>query len=88
MERGAADSVSQRDRAPICSEVAQGFMTVEEVGAFLRLGRSSVYKLMDSGEISHAKFGTARRIPRRSVIEFAAQRLRGGSERARCAEKE
>lgn len=59
--------------------VTDGLMRVSEVGRFLGLSRSSVYQLMNRGELPWAKLGRARRVPRRAVVELAARCLRGGS---------
>ena len=58
--------------------VADGLLTVKEAAEFLRLSRSSVYALMDHGELAFVKLGRSRRIPRRAVIDLAARGLRGG----------
>ena len=58
--------------------VADGLMTIKEAAEFLRLSRSSVYALMDHGELAFVKLGRSRRIPKRGVIELAARGLRGG----------
>ncbi len=58
--------------------VADGLMTVSEAAAFLRLSRSSIYTLMDHGELAFVKLGRSRRVPRRAVVELAASGLQGG----------
>ena len=58
--------------------VADGLLTVREAAAFLGISRSSLYVLMDRGELPFAKIGRSRRVPRRAVIELAARELRGG----------
>ena len=58
--------------------VADGLMTVTEAAKFLRLSRSSVYALMENGELAFVKIGRSRRIPRRGVVELAVRGLRGG----------
>ena len=58
--------------------VADGLMTVREAAVFLRLSRSTVYTLMDQGELPYVKLGRSRRIPKRALIELAARGLRGG----------
>ena len=58
--------------------VADGLMTVREAAEFLRLSRSSVYALMDHGQLAFVKIGRSRRIPKRGVVELAARGLRGG----------
>lgn len=49
-----------------------GLMNVAEAAAFLRLSRSTVYTLMDSGKLGYVKIGAARRIPKRALVELAA----------------
>lgn len=58
--------------------VQEGLVTVAEAGQFTGLSRSSLYALMESGQLVYAKIGRARRIPRRALIELAAVNLRGG----------
>lgn len=57
--------------------VADGHVTVTEAARFLDLSRSAVYSLMERGELPYVKFGRARRVPKRGLIEFAASMLRG-----------
>jgi excisionase family DNA binding protein len=52
-----------------------GLLTVDEARQFLRASRSTVYALMDSGDLAYVKFGRNRRIPRRALIEFATSNL-------------
>ena len=58
--------------------MADGLMTVQEAAEFLRLSRSSLYTMMDSGELAFVKLGRSRRIPKRALVELAARELRGG----------
>ena len=60
--------------------VEDGLMTVMEAASFLGLSRSTIYNMMDSGELQSAKLGRSRRIPRRCVIELAARSLRSSQE--------
>ena len=59
--------------------VGDGLVTVREAAEFLRLSRTSVYSLMDHGELAFVKLGRSRRIPRRAMVELAAREVRGGS---------
>lgn len=56
---------------------ADGFVSVEEAGDFLSMSRSSIYKLMDSGQLRWCKFGKARRIPWVALRHFAQNCLDG-----------
>ncbi len=51
--------------------VAEGLATVSEAAGFLAVSRSTLYLLMDSGQLPHCKIGRARRIPWRAVHQFA-----------------
>jgi excisionase family DNA binding protein len=59
---------------------ADGFATIEDATQFLRLKRSSIYNLMNSGHLRFAKFGKSRRISWRSLRELAEQSLVGTGE--------
>ena len=51
-------------------------MTREEVMEFLKIGKSTFYKLLHSGEIKDFKEGNRFKIPARSVEEYVEQKLR------------
>jgi excisionase family DNA binding protein len=57
---------------------SEGFADLDEAQDYLSMSRSSIYKLMDSGELQYAKFGKARRIARRSLRDYARRCLVGG----------
>lgn len=57
--------------------VADGLLSIEEACAFLSISRSTLYELMDQGELPFTKIGRSRRIPKRACIELAAKNLRG-----------
>jgi excisionase family DNA binding protein len=57
--------------------VEDGFLSVAEAAEFLGLCRAKLYLLMDSGDLVYAKFGKARRIPRKALLEYAARCLVG-----------
>jgi excisionase family DNA binding protein len=57
--------------------VSDGLMTVAEAVAFLRLSRTTLYGLMDTGRLAYVRVGRARRIPRRALVELAATNLVG-----------
>jgi len=45
-------------------------LTVEEVAEMLYIGKNTVYKLLDSGELSAFRIGRVWKIPRDSIEEF------------------
>ena len=57
--------------------VQDGLMTIREAVAFLRLGRSTLYGLMERGDLPYACIGARRLIPRRALVDLAASHLRG-----------
>ena len=44
---------------------------------FFRISRSTVYKLMELGELPWVKIGRARRIPRAALLALAARSVVG-----------
>jgi excisionase family DNA binding protein len=58
--------------------LVDGLATVAEAAEFLSLGRSTLYELMDKGELRYIKIGGSRRIPRRALIELAKAHVQGG----------
>jgi excisionase family DNA binding protein len=75
----AEDEFSRRGDAEL---VADGLLTVAAAATYLSCSRSKVYQLMDEGELRFVKLGRARRVPRRALIQLAAQYLQGGWRRA------
>ena len=55
-----------------------GLLTVAEAATFLRLSRSTLYGLMERGDLPFVCIGRTRRIPRRAVLYLAARCLKGG----------
>lgn len=56
-------------------------LTVGEVGARLRLGKTKVFELCRSGDLEVRKFGRATRISRRSVVAYIEGAARNPSDR-------
>jgi excisionase family DNA binding protein len=65
----------------IVSLLEGGLLPVSEAAEFLGVSRSMVYALMEDGQLPYVKIGRARRIPRRALLAFAAERLRGSEGR-------
>lgn len=61
-------------RSPKLTEGEKVLLTVEEAGARLNLGRTSVFGLIKRGEIASVLIGRSRRIPARA-LELYAERL-------------
>ena len=54
----------------------QVLMTVEEAARRLRIGRSTAYALIQTGQIESIKIGASRRVPAAALSTFVDQ-LRG-----------
>jgi excisionase family DNA binding protein len=52
-----------------------GFVDIATAAKHLSISRSSLYQLMERGEISYAKFGKSRRIPRKGLLDYASKCL-------------
>ncbi len=57
--------------------VCDGLMSIPEAAEFLRVSRSAIYSAMDRGDLAYTRLPgqRSRRIPKRSVIAFAAAGL-------------
>lgn len=57
---------------------ADGVLSVADAQAFLSLGRTEVYGLMDRGKLPFIKLGRRRVIPKRALVELLAANMVGG----------
>jgi excisionase family DNA binding protein len=73
----AAPISAQATEREAIDAVADGLMTIPEACAFLRLSRSKLYQLMDTGALQYVKIDGARRIARRTLFCFARDRVVG-----------
>lgn len=48
-------------------------LTVEEAAQQLRIGRTQMFALIGSGEVSSVKIGRSRRVPRAALDSYVAQ---------------
>lgn len=71
---GAAPSVTITEPATL----EPILLRIEDAARLLSLGRTTVYLLMESGELPSIKCGSARRIPRAALEAWVAQRLAEG----------
>jgi excisionase family DNA binding protein len=60
---------------PRAALVDEGLVSVGQAAAFLGLSRSSIYTLMEKGELAFAKIGGSRRIPRKALTQLAERSL-------------
>lgn len=60
---------------PRLTLVADGLVRVSEACKILSIGKSKLYELMTKGDVPFVQLGSARRIPRRAVMELMAKRL-------------
>ena len=63
------------DTADEMGIMADGLDRVADAARFLKVSPSSVYNLMGRGRLPYVKIGKSRRIPRRSLVAFAAANL-------------
>lgn len=54
-------------------------MSVQQVRSALKIGRTAVYRLLESNEIRCFKIGNAYKIPKTSLIEFVQRNSEGGN---------
>jgi excisionase family DNA binding protein len=55
--------------------VEAGLRTIEEAQEYSRLSRSSLYNLMETGQLVYTKIGRRRLIPFRALVELAQRGL-------------
>lgn len=58
--------------------MSEGLATLKEAQRFLRVSQSTIYVLMQSGELASTKIGRSRRIPWSALRELVARSLVGG----------
>jgi excisionase family DNA binding protein len=62
-------------RETLSSDIDDGLMTVPEAADFLRVSRSSIYQMMERGELSYVKLGKSRRLPRAALKRLIEESL-------------
>lgn len=68
----AGDMNELEDRTDLVSD---GLATLTEAAEYLRVGKTTLYEMMANGEIPYCKVRKARRIPWKSLMEYAASSL-------------
>ena len=59
--------------------VADGLAALPEASTFTTLSKSSLYAMMERGELPYVVIGRRRMIPRKALIELARAGLRTGA---------
>ncbi|MBI3073016.1 MAG: helix-turn-helix domain-containing protein [Deltaproteobacteria bacterium] len=72
------------NRPQVCTESGEAFLdeglvSIRSAASFLCRSRSSVYQLMDDGQLPFVKIGRSRRIPKRALVNLIAENTHGGS---------
>jgi excisionase family DNA binding protein len=62
--------------------LGDGLESIEEATTFVGLSRSTLYGLMDRGELPYVKIGRRRLIPRAALVDLARRGLISGPERS------
>lgn len=65
---------SRQEQLQLEAGIEPLLVKVEEAARILCLSRSTIYELMDSGEIPSVRHGAARRIPVAALREWVARR--------------
>lgn len=58
--------------------VKDGLVTVLDAAKFLSSSRSTLYNIMEAGELQYVKIGKSRRIPKNALLELARVNITGG----------
>ena len=53
----------------------EGLNTIPEAQNYTRLSRSTLYGLMDGGQLAYTRIGRRRLIPHRALVELASRGL-------------
>jgi excisionase family DNA binding protein len=57
--------------------LSEGLCGIEEARRYLAVSRTTLYEIMNSGDLAYVKFGRNRRVPRRALRAFAEKQLVG-----------
>ena len=74
MSKIATMAVAGQERPP--QHHGRGLASVREAEAFLSLSRSSLYSMMDRGELAYVKLGKSRRIPWDALDELVQKNMK------------
>ncbi len=58
--------------------LSEGLVSVSQASKLLSLSRSTLYSLMERGELPYVKLGRARRVSRKALSELVARNAKGG----------
>jgi excisionase family DNA binding protein len=71
-----------KDRAAgLVGDPGEGLLSIAEACAYLRVGKSTLYRWMDEGKLASAKIGGCRRVPRAALERLVEESMlaAGGS---------
>lgn len=79
-ERAAARRAAERQEGQMSgtSVCRDGAMSIAEAVIFSGLGRSTLYTLMESGDLAYTTVRRRRLVPRRALVELLDRGLVGG----------
>jgi excisionase family DNA binding protein len=74
--------MNTQEELDLWPEPAPALVTIKQAARILNLGRSTIYQLIDAGEIDTVHFGRSHRIPLRSLTQLIARRRAAESARS------
>jgi excisionase family DNA binding protein len=74
--------MNTQEELDLWPEPAPALVTIKQAARILNLGRSTIYQLIDAGEIHTVHFGRSHRIPLHSLTELIARHRAAESARA------
>lgn len=70
---------TQENISPTLFDTFPDVMSVQQVRSALNIGRTAVYRLLESNEIRCFKIGNAYKVPKSSLIAFIQRNSEGGN---------
>jgi len=77
VEASVQDLRAETGEGPSTDEqlVADGLFKLQEAADFLSIGLTTLYTLVNDGEMRTIKIGNIRRIPKRALVRYASKKL-------------
>ena len=54
---------------------SEGVVTIDEAKTFLKIGRATLYRMLDEGQLPSVKIRGRRMIPKRAAVEMISSQL-------------